>query len=273
MKTPLLAGRFFSAQNDERSPKVVVVDEVFAKKFFPGQDAVGKRIHLKSGDQLAEIIGIVAHVKQWGLDSDDTQQLRAELYIPEVQMPDDYIKSVSSTGFVVRVAGDPAASFGSVRHVAQEMSDQQVIYGEETMEQVVSRSIASHRFLMILLAAFATLAVILASVGIYGVVSYVVGQRTHEIGVRMALGAQRTDVLRLILGGGARLVLSGIVIGVLGAVALTRVMAAQLFMVSPSDPLTFVVVSLLLVFVALAACYVPARRAANVDPTVALRYE
>jgi len=273
MKTPLLAGRFFSPQNDEHSPTVVVVDEVFAKKFFPGQDAIGKRIHLKTGNQLAEIIGVVAHVKQWGLDSDDTQQLRAELYIPEVQMPDDYIKSVSSTGFVVRVAGDPAASFGSVRHVAQEMSDQQVIYGEETMEQVVSRSIASHRFLMILLAAFATLAVILAGVGIYGVVSYVVGQRTHEIGVRMALGAQRTDVLRLILGGGARLVLSGIVLGVLGAAALTRVMAAQLFMVSASDPLTFVAVSLLLLFVALMACYVPARRAANVDPTVALRYE
>jgi len=273
MKTPLLAGSFFNAQNDEHSPRVVVVDEVFAKKFFPGQDAVGKRIHLKSGDQLAEIIGVVAHVKQWGLDSDDTQQLRAELYIPEVQMPDDYTKSVSSTVFVVRVAGDPAASFSSVRHVAQEMSDQQVIYGEQTMEQVVSRSIASHRFLMILLASFAVLAVILASVGIYGVVSYVVGQRTHEIGVRMALGAQRTDVLRLILGGGARLVLTGIVIGVFGAIALTRVMAAQLFMVSASDPLTFVAVSLLLVFVALMACYVPARRAANVDPTVALRYE
>jgi predicted permease len=273
MKTPLLAGSFFNAQNDEHSPRVVVVDEVFAKKFFPGQDAVGKRIHLKSGDQLAEIIGVVAHVKQWGLDSDDTQQLRAELYIPEVQMPDDYTKSVSSTVFVVRVAGDPAASFSSVRHVAQEMSDQQVIYGEQTMEQVVSRSIASHRFLMILLAAFAALAVILASVGIYGVVSYVVGQRTHEIGVRMALGAQRTDVLRLILGGGARLVLTGIVIGVLGAIALTRVMAAQLFMVSASDPLTFVAVSLLLVVVALMACYIPARRAANVDPTVALRYE
>jgi predicted permease len=273
MKTPLLAGRFFIAQDDEHSPRVVVVDEVFAKKFFPGQDAVGKRIHLKSGDQLAEIIGVVAHVKQWGLDTDDTEQLRAQLYIPEVQMPDDYIKSVNSTAFVVRVAGDPAASFSSVRHVAEEMSDQQVIYGEETMEQVVSRSIGSHRFLMILLAAFAALAVILASVGIYGVVSYVVGQRTHEIGVRMALGAQRTDVLRLILGGGARLILTGIAIGVLGAIALTRAMASQLFMVSASDPFTFVTVSLLLVFVALMACYVPARRAANIDPTMALRYE
>ncbi len=273
MKTPILSGRFFGAENNERSPKVVVVDDVFAKKFFPGQEAVGKRIHLKTGDQLAEIIGVVSHVKQWGLDSDDTQQLRAELYIPWVQMPDDYIKAMGSTALVVRVAGDPAASFSSVRHVSQDMSDQQVIYGEQTMEQVVSRSIASHRFLMILLAAFAGLAVILASIGIYGVVSYVVGQRTHEIGLRMALGAQRSDVLRLILGGGARLVLTGILIGVLGAIALTRVMATQLFMVSASDPLTFVAVSLILVFVGMMACYLPARRAANVDPTVALRYE
>jgi predicted permease len=273
MKTPLLTGRFFNAQNDERSPRVVVVDEVFAKKYFPGQDPIGKRIHLKTSNELAEIIGVVGHVKQWALDSDDTQQLRAELYIPLGQMPDDYIKATASTAFVVRVTGDPAASFASVRHVVQEMSDQQVIYGEETMEQVVSRSIASQRFLMILLAGFAALAVILASVGIYGVVSYVVGQRTHEIGVRIALGAQKTDVLRLILGKGARLVLSGIVIGVLGAVALTRVMASQLFMVSASDPVTFVAVSLLLVLVALMACYIPARRAAKIDPMAALRYQ
>jgi len=273
MKTPLLAGRFFTAQNDEHSPAVVVVDEVFAKKFFPGQDAVGKRIHLKTADRLAEIIGVVGHVKQWGLDNDDSQQLRAQLYIPAMQMPDDYVKSTGSTAFVIRVAGNPAASFASVRHAVQEMSNEQVIYAEETMEQVVSRSVASYRFLMILLAAFAALALILASVGIYGVVSYVVGQRTHEIGVRMALGAQRTDVLRLILSGGARLVLIGLVIGALGSLALTRVMASQLFMVSASDPLTFVAVSLVLTFVALAACYVPARRAANVEPTVALRYE
>jgi len=273
MRTPLLSGRFFSAQNDEHSPAVVVVDDVFAKKFFPGQDAVGKRIHMKTADRLAEIIGVVGHVKQWGLDSDDTQQLRAQLYIPVMQMPDDYVKSTGSTAFMIRVAGDPAASFASVRRAVQEMSNQQVIYAEETMEQVVSRSVASYRFLMILLAAFAALALVLASGGIYGVVSYVVGQRTHEIGVRMALGAQRTDVLRLILSGGARLVLIGIGIGVLGSLALTRVMASQLFMVSATDPLTFVAVSFVLVVVALVACYVPARRAASVDPTVALRYE
>jgi len=127
MRTPLLSGRFFSAQNDEHSPAVVVVDDVFAKKFFPGQDAVGKRIHMKTADRLAEIIGVVGHVKQWGLDSDDTQQLRAQLYIPVMQMPDDYVKSTGSTAFMIRVAGDPAASFASVRRAVQEMSNQQVI--------------------------------------------------------------------------------------------------------------------------------------------------
>jgi ABC-type antimicrobial peptide transport system permease subunit len=153
------------------------------------------------------------------------------------------------------------------------MNNQQVIYGEETMDYVVSNSLAAQRFSMVLLGVFAALALILASVGIYGVISYAVGQRTHEIGIRMALGAQTGDVLRLILSQGARLVLVGIAIGISGAFALTRLMASQLFMVSATDPLTFAGVSLTLVLVALAACYIPARRAAKVDPMVALRYE
>jgi predicted permease len=273
MGTPLRAGRFFTQQDDEHSPLVVVVDDVFARKFFPDQDVIGKRIHLKTVDRLAEIVGEVQHVKQWGLDIDDAQSLRAQLYIPEMQMPDNYIKSTSSTAVAVRSVNDPSALFADIRRVSRQISNEQVIYGEETMDQVVARSLATHRFSMILLGAFAALAMLLASVGIYGVISYIVGQRTHEIGLRMALGAQKLDVLRLILGHGARLVLIGIVIGIGGALALTRVMASQLFMVSSTDPLTFIGVSLVLVLVALMACYIPARRAAKIDPMVALRYE
>jgi predicted permease len=273
MRTPLRAGRFFTSQDDEHSPLVVVVDKVLAQKFFPGQNAIGKRIHLKGADRLAEIVGEVEHVKQWGLDSDDAQSLRAELYIPAMQMPDDYIKSTGSTAFVVRSTNNPSALFASIRLVSQQLSNEQVIYGEETMDQVVARSMATQRFSMSLLGAFAALAMILASVGIYGVISYIVGQRTHEIGVRIALGAQKLDVLQLILGQGARLVLIGIVLGVVGALALTKVMASQLFMVSRTDPFTFIAVAAVLALVALTACYIPARRAAKIDPMVALRYE
>ncbi len=272
MRTPLRAGRFFTSQDNERSPLVVVVDQVFAQKFFPGQSVIGKRIHLKGADRLAEIVGEAEHVKQWGLGSDDSQSLRAQLYIPAMQMPDDYIKGTGSTGFVVRSTAGPSALFASIRRVSQQMSNEQVIYGEETMDQVVARSLRTQRFSMILLGAFAALAMILASVGIYGVISYIVGQRTHEIGLRMALGAQKLDVLQLILGQAARLVLIGIALGIGGALALTRLMASQLF-ISSTDPLTFTVVAGVLASVALAACYIPARRAASVDPIVALRYE
>ena len=273
MRTPLRAGRFFTSRDDEHSPLVVVVDKVFAQKFFPGQSAIGKRIHLRGVDRLAEIVGEVDHVKQWGLDSDDVQSLRAEIYMPAMQMPDEYIKSTGSTVFVLRSKGNASALFADIRRVSQQLSNEQVIYGEETMDQVVARSLATQRFSMILLGTFAVLAMILASVGIYGVISYIVGQRTHEIGVRMALGARKLDVLQLILGHGARLVLIGVVLGVGGAVALTRVMTSQLFMISSTDPLTFIAVSAVLVLVSLTACYIPARRAARVDPMVALRYE
>jgi len=183
------------------------------------------------------------------------------------------VKTTSSTAYVVRAKRDASSSFAWIRRVVQGMSNEQVMYGEETMDQVVARSVATHRFLMILLSVFAGFALILANIGIYGVISYVVGYRIHEIGIRMALGAQRLDVLRLILGQGTWLISVGIVIGIAGAFALTRAMASQLFRVSATDPLTFLTVSGALVLVALAACYIPARRAAKVDPMVALRYE
>jgi ABC-type antimicrobial peptide transport system permease subunit len=179
----------------------------------------------------------------------------------------------SSTGMLVRAEGDPVALFESIRGVLQQMNAEQVAYGAQSMEQIISRSLAAQRYSMILLGGFAALALLLASVGIYGVISYVVGQRTQEIGIRVALGAQRSHVLRLVIGDGARLVLLGLAAGVVAALALTRLMAALLFAVSPTDPLTFASVAVLLVVVALSACYVPARRATRVDPTMALRAE
>jgi len=174
---------------------------------------------------------------------------------------------------LVRTQGEASSTFAAIRSASREMSSQQVIYGQETMDQVVFRSLATPRFLMILLGVFAVLAMILASVGIYGVISYVVGQRTHEIGVRMALGAQRTDVLRLILGGRRIFTKKRVGIGLIAALGLTRLMKSLLYGVHAHDPLTFVGVASLLTLVALAACYLPARRAAKVDPIVALRYE
>ncbi|HEY4903144.1 MAG TPA: ABC transporter permease [Candidatus Sulfotelmatobacter sp.] len=274
MGIPLLRGRFFTAQDNAHSPSVVVIDDVFAQKYFPNQNPIGKRINLNSSNQLAEIVGVVGHVKQWGLDADDQQSLRSDLYIPCAQMPDDFIAMApSGSAVIVRAGGGTAGLLDAVRYASAQMSNQQIIYGAQTMDSLISDSIASRRFSMILLAIFATLALVLASVGIYGVISYVVGQRGHEIGIRMALGAQRRDILRLILGGGGKLAGIGVVVGLVAALGLTRLIASQLYEVRATDPVTFIGVSVLLTLVALAACYVPARRAANADPMVALRHD
>ena len=274
MGIPLQRGRFLTAHDDERSPLVVAIDEVFAQKYFPNQDPLGKRIHITGFDRLAEIVGVVGHVKQWGLDTDDQQSLRSGLYIPCMQMPDDFLAMTpSGSTVIVRSQGNSAGLLDSIRRVSAQMSNQQVIYGAQTMDSLVSDSLASRRFSMILLAVFAALALVLASVGIYGVVSYVVGQRAHEIGVRMALGAQRQDILRLILGGGGKLAGAGVAVGLAAALGLTRLMASLLYGVGATDPLTFAGVAVLLTLVALTACYIPARHATKVDPIRALRYE
>ncbi len=274
MGIPLLQGRFFTLQDNERSPHVVVIDEIFAQKYFPNQNPLGKRIHLKVSDQLAEIVGVVGHVKQWGLGTDDQQSLRSDLYIPCLQMPDDFVAMSPSGSAVVVRAGDASAGlFDSIRHLSAQMSNQQVIFGEQTMDSIISDSMASERFSMILLAVFALLALLLASVGIYGVISYVVSQRTHEIGIRMALGARPLDISLLVLGDGVRMTLIGTVIGMVAALGLTRLLASMLFGVTPTDPVTFAAVAALLCGIALFACYIPARRAMRVDPMTALRYE
>lgn len=274
MGIPLRRGRFFTQQDNDHSPLVVVVDEMFAQKFFPGQDALGKRIHLTNmKGQLAEIVGVVGHVKQWGLNTDEQQSLRAELYIPCMQMPDDFVAlTPSGSGVVVRAA-TLSGLLESIHRASVQMSSQQVIFGAQTMDSVIADSVTSQRFSMILLVAFAVLALLLASVGIYGVISYVVGQRSHEIGIRMALGAKPGDILRLILGRGGRLAGLGVAVGLAAAFGLTRLMTKMLYGVGATDPLTFSGVAVLLTLVALAACYIPARRATRVDPVVALRYE
>jgi predicted permease len=272
MRIPLIRGRFFSAADHEHAPPVAVIDEVFARKFFGNSDPLGHHMTFQQGEARAEIIGVVPHVKQWGLDSDESQQLRAEAYIPFMQLPDPAIK-VASTGTTIMVRSDGAntALFDSLRRVNKQMNAEQVIYGAQTMEQIISESLAARRFSMILLAVFAAMALILASVGIYGVISYLVGQRTHEIGVRIALGARRGDVLNLILSQGATLIVLGVVIGVVAALMLTRLMTHMLYGVSASDPLTFIGVAVTLALVAIGACYIPTRRAMRVDPVVALR--
>jgi ABC-type antimicrobial peptide transport system permease subunit len=179
----------------------------------------------------------------------------------------------SGTTILVRADGSDPVLFNSLLRVNKQMSSEQVIYGAQTMEEIMSQSLSTQRFSMILLAVFAALALILSSVGIYGVISYLVGQRTHEIGVRIALGARRWDVLNLILSQGAKLTLLGIVIGVAASLGLTKLMTRMLYGVSASDPLTFISVVILLSLVALAACFIPTRRAMRVDPMVALRCE
>jgi predicted permease len=274
MGIPLLRGRFFTAQDSERAAHVIVVDDVFAKKYFGDQDPLGKRIVLETKGGAAEIVGIVGHVKQWGLDTDDKQALRAELYFPYMQLPDAAMDlSATGTGALVRFEGDGNGVAAAIRGGLKAMNGDQVMYSVRTMEEIIAESLAARRMSMIVLAVFAVVALGLASIGIYGVISYIVGQRTQEIGIRMALGARPRDVLTNVLGQAAKMVGIGVLIGLAAAFGLTRLMATLLFAVSATDPLTFATVAAVLALVALAACSVPARRAMRVDPIVALRYE
>jgi len=274
MGLTLERGRFVTPQDDEHAPAVIVIDDAFARTYFPHQDPIGKHVHLEQFNVQAEIVGVVGHVKQWGLGADAQSAIEAQFHYPFMQLPEKMMPLVANAvAVVLRTQGDPAAVMAPVRHAVAEIDPHQVIYNVETMDEVVSNSFAARRLTMILLGVFAVLALALACVGIYGVISYLVGQRTHEIGLRMALGAQRRDILRLVLGHGARMALAGAAIGVAAALGLTRLMANQLFGVSPHDPLTFAGVALLLMLVAIVACYIPARRAMRVDPMIALRCE
>jgi predicted permease len=274
MGTPLLRGRFLTEQDNEHSQPVIVIDEYFAHKYFPNEDPIGKRINLAIVDLQPEIVGVAGHVKHFGLDSDAKAPIQAQLYMPFLQIPDRFLPLVENdVGIVARTQVPPANLVGAIRNTMLSVNSEEVVYGDQTMEDVVADSLADRRFSMILLGVFGALALILSSIGIYGVVSYLAGQRTHEIGIRMALGAQRGDVLKVVLGQGAKMALAGVVVGLAAAFGLTRLMDKMLFGVRAADPLTFACVAIVLTSVALAACYIPARRAMRVDPMVALRYE
>jgi ABC-type antimicrobial peptide transport system permease subunit len=216
----------------------------------------------------------VGHIKQWGPGTDPKSAVEEQFFYPFMQLPEKLMPlAANAVAVVLRTAGDPAAAMSQVRTAVEQVDSRDVIYGVQTLDEVIAGSVAARRFSMILLGIFAGLALVLSCVGIYGVISYVVGQRTHEIGVRMALGAQRGDVMRLVVGEGVRMTLFGVAGGVGASLGLTRLMADQLFGVTPQDPLTFAAVAVVLTLVALLACYLPARRAVRVDPMVALRYE
>ncbi len=270
MHIPLLRGRFFSEQDNSDGSHVAVIDDSFARKYFPHENPVGQIINLPEYPERIQIIGVVRHVMQWSLESPGPVTIA--LYVPTVQLPDSWVVE-HNVGFLVRTQTPQYASAAAIQNAIEKTNSEEIPFNFESMDQTISNSLASRRFTMILLGVFAALALLLGSIGIYGVMSYVAGQRTHEIGVRMALGAQRRDVLCLVLGEAARMTLIGVGVGLAAAAGITRLMASQLFGVSAHDPLTFAAVAVLLIIVALAACYIPARRAMKVDPMVALRYE
>jgi putative ABC transport system permease protein len=267
MGIQLLQGRPLGAEDKADSPGVVVISETMARKYWPGEDAVGKRIAVgrpKSPGDWLTIVGVAKDVRQFGLDA--------------ASKPQQYL-SYEQAGFfepndlVISTNVEPLSLAATVRKAVWEVDKDQPVSNIRTMADILSESVARQRFSMLLLGTFAAVALILAAVGIYGVMSYSVAQRTREIGLRMALGAQRSDVLKLVVGQGLKLVLIGVACGLVAAFILTRVMSSLLFGVSATDPATFITISLLLVSVAVLASYIPARRATKVDPMVALRYE
>jgi len=266
MSIPILKGRSFTEQDRDNTPSVIIVNEALARRYWPNQDAIGKRLGFgeDSTKQVwREIVGVVGNVKHKALEIESMP----EVYFPYHQHPKNFIN------LVVHTASDPVSMVPAIRNQVLSIDKDQPISDIMTMDQRLAKSVASSRFVMLLLGIFSILALGLAAVGIYGVMSYLVTQRTQEIGVRMALGAQKRDVIGLVVGKGMALAVIGIAIGLAASLALTRLMRSLLFEVTPTDWLTFVITSTVLLTVALLASYIPARRATKVDPLTALRYE
>jgi predicted permease len=274
MKIPVERGRSFTERDDEHAPGVVLIDASFARKYFPNEDPIGKRLNLAFLEMRPEIVGVVGHVEHWGLGAKGHENLQAELYIPVWQIPDKFWPLLANGGqYAARTSGNPVGLTNSIREAAQRVDSSAVMYEVRPMQEIVKGSVATQRMAMILLSVFSGLALLLSAIGIYGVISHLAGQRTKEIGVRMAMGATSADVLRLVLREGMNITLVGVGIGILAALGLTRLITKMIYGVGAMDPITFVGVAILLTGVALLACYIPARRAMRVDPIIALRYE
>ena len=272
MEIPLLRGRFLTPEDNLQSQKVIVIDSILARAYFPDRDPVGQTITISIWG-AAQIVGVVGHVRQ----ADDENRVRNQAYTSVYQLPDEWAPIMyGGLTMVVRAKNDGATLLPAIKDVVYGAGNGQPIYDVHTMQDLMTESISWQRFHLFLLGAFALLALLLAAVGIYGVMTYMTTERTHEIGVRMALGADRRSILRMVVGGGLRLALIGIAIGVAAALILGRVLSSfshLLYGVRPWDPLTLVAISLVLICATLLACYLPARRAAGVDPMIALRHE
>jgi predicted permease len=274
LRIPVQRGRFFTARDDEHSPSVVVIDANFAHKYFPNENPVGKHLNIGLFDVRPEIVGVVGHVEHWGLGSKGHETLQSQIYFPVWQVPDKFWPLFANgNGYVLRTSGTPLDILNSIRRAIEKADSTAAIYSVTSMSEIVSNSISTQRLTMMLLGVFAALALTLSAIGIYGVISYLTGQRIHEIGVRIALGASSQDVLRMVLGEGMRTTLIGVGFGIAAAIGLTRLISQVIYGVGPTDPFTFIGVAVLLIAVALLACYIPARRAMRVDPMIALRYE
>jgi len=272
MGIELIRGRVFTAQDTRDSQRVVIINDVLAQRYFPNEDPLGKRLKQSPESPSLEIVGIVRHVEHYNLDGQTSVQ--PQFYTDFNQTPLQTLpNSVGYINLLVRTEVEPLSLASAVRAQVAALNKDQAVSGVRTMEQIVAQSVAARRFSMLLLTVFAVVALALASLGIYGLMSYAVAQRTREIGVRMALGAEVSDVLKLVIGQGMKLVFVGVALGLVASVALTRTMKTLLFGVSATDPVTFAAIALLLTAVALLACFVPARRAARVNPMIALRGE
>jgi putative ABC transport system permease protein len=265
MNIPVMRGRVFTDHDTATAPKVLVITNAFVKRYFPNEDPIGHRIVFDGDDKTArEIVGVVGDVRRKGLDRD----AEPEMYVSFVQSPERRLNLIMRTD-----ARDASELTPAARAQVKTFDPNQIIWRAQTLEELLGNSVAPRRFNMMLLAIFAVVALILAAVGLYGVMSYSVSWRIHEIGIRMALGANRANVLRLVVRQGMTLTIIGLALGLAGAFALSRVLRSLLYGVTPTDPLTFAGVSAVLLIVALLACLIPARRATRVDPIVALRTE